>query len=300
MRCHPLFLLVWTLVLGVVSPGFAEGFPLLDSLAYFPFTPEAPPESGRFNLTVQAAESNVYAVDFNGTAVNDFELSSVLFELRRGLGGGFFLEAYGRFFFAHGGVLDPLIEGFHDLFGLPSARRDAFKKNRVHYSYRDRFDITSATAGSSPLVFAAGYAFAARPSISFFGRVFLGVPLASKPGFVSDRVFGGVGGGVNGHRGVLRYHLSVHLAAIGPPEWLAPEPLNGLMAVVRGELGFRRWRLGGLLRTSPFREGDPGHNGHQIYLGYRIAECWEIGVVEDLPSFDTTPDIGFFVRFRIL
>ena len=300
VKKYPGSIAVIALVILCVPLQALVEFPLIQSMAYFPFSADPPPEASRFTLTLETHYSNIYAMAFDQEVANDFEMFSALLAGRYGISDRTFVEMYYRFFYVHGGFFDGIIEDFHGLLGLSLGGRDAAGRNEVDYRYPGFFQYGDSTGGSSPLLISLGHTLLKSPTTRLVGRLFAGIPVVSKPGFVSDKPFFGAGLMLDTQVSLIRVHLSAHLAAVGEPEWLEGEPLHSTVFHSNLELAYRRLKLGFALRTSPFKSGDPGHNGHQIYLGYRIARWLEAGFVEDLPPFDTTLDVGIYLKFYIL
>lgn len=71
----------------------------------------------------------------------DAETLRLTFSYRRALGGGWQAAAELPLIFSGGGVLDPLIEGWHSAFGLPNSNR----KSRPQNDYRIRYDRDGVT-----------------------------------------------------------------------------------------------------------------------------------------------------------
>ena len=275
-------------------------FPLVQAFTVFPFLDDETADRDRFHLTLQTRYSNIYSLDFEKTGVNDFEMASFSLALRYGLIEGLTLELYYRYLFVYGGFLDGGIEAFHIFFGLPSARRDHYPCNGIHYYYQDYFNYSQATGTSSPLVFSLLKRFAKSRNFNLAGRLFVGIPLLSKPGFVSDKVYWGMGLIARGNWKDFSIHSIVQVSYIRTPEWIQPESLRSLLLYLKMELNYKRFLAGFILKTSPFKSGYFSSNAHLVYAGYKISDRIEIGITEDLPPLDTTPDVGFYCRYNIL
>lgn len=285
--------------LGLAQLHGTVEFPLVQAFSYFPFVENRTLDRSTFSLTIHSAYSNVYVLDFENAGVNDFEMASFHLVARYGLLEGFTLELACRYFYVYGGFLDDAVEAFHELFNLPDARRDYYPVNRVNYFYREYFDYRRSTGGTSPLVFSVLKKLIHSKKMTVQGRLFLGVPLAVKAGFTSDKWFWGGGLIFTSYFHDVWVEASAHISLFREPEWLAGEALNSFIYLYKIQLGYRRFYSGFVVKTTPFKEGYYSRNAHQVYLGYRVSKWLEVGISEDLPPFDVTPDIHFYFIFRI-
>ncbi len=275
-------------------------FPLIQAFTVFPFSEKETVEKNQFSLSLHTRYSNVYSLDFEKVGVNDFEMASIGLDFQYGLIDGLTLELYYRYFFIYGGFLDGAIEVFHEFFNLPSARRDHYTLDSVHYFYKDYFQYTDATGTSSPLIFSILKQLEESNNITLYGRLFIGIPLLAKPGFVSDQVSWGLGLMGKGVWKDFCVFSSIHTSFIKAPEWMDAESLKPLLLFFKIQLTYKRFLTGFILKTSPFKFGYFSSNAHQLYVGYKISDKIEIGIVEDLPPLDTTPDMGFYFKYNIL
>lgn len=290
-------LLICLVCLGRL-PGSVE-FPLVQSFSFFPFVENKTLEKKRFSLSLHTAYSNIYALDFEEMGVNDFEMVSFSLLARFGLLNQFTLELTYRYFYVYGGFLDGAVEAFHELFKLPDARRDEYPIDEVNYYYRHYFQYSHSTGGSSPLLFSVLKKFVNSKKINVQGRLFLGIPFVSKPGFVSDKLFWGAGLIFTSFFNDFWVEASVHFSFFRRPEWIDEENLGSMIYLYKLQLGHRRIYSGFIVKTTPFKEGYYSRNAHQVYLGFKVSRSIEVGISEDLPPFDTTPDIHFYFIFRI-
>lgn len=275
-------------------------FPLVQAFAVFPFMDGESPGKNRFSLTLQSRYSNIYSLDFDKTGVNDFEMASFSVALGYGLSQGLTLELYFRYFFVYGGFLDGGIDAFHDFFGLPSARRDHYPCNQVNYYYREYFLYTGATGTWSPLVFSVLKRLKKFRNFRLYCRLFMGIPLVSKPGLVSDKAYWGLGLTGRGKWRDFSLLTSFYVSFLRPPRWIGSESLRSRLLFFKIQLNYWRLLAGFVLKTSPFETGYFSSTALQVYAGYKISEKIEIGITEDLPPLDTTPDVGFYFRYKIL
>ena len=152
----------------------------------------------------------------------------------------------------------------------------------------------------SPLVVSFIKKYQLSKGFELYPRIFTGIPLATKPGFVSDKIFFGPGLAARYSRGKFSAELNGILSFFKSPSWLVPEEVRSHLFLLKLRAGYGRFFAGVVLKTSPFLDGDHSHMARQIFLFYRISRKLEVGVVEDIWPFDTTPDIHFFVRYKFL
>jgi len=275
-------------------------FPLIQAFTIFPFSEKETVDKNQFSLSLHTHYSNVYSLDFENVGVNDFEMASIGLALQYGLIDGLTLELYYRYFFIYGGFLDGGIDAFHDFFNLPSARRDHYTPDSVYYFYKDYFQYTDVTGTSSPLIFSILKQLEESNNITLYGRLFIGISLLPKPGFVSDKVFWGLGLMGKGVWKNFCIFSSIHTSFIKAPEWMDTESLKPFLFFFKIQLAYKRFLTGFILKTSPFKSGYFSSDAYQLYVGYKISNKIEIGIIEDLPPLDTTPDVGFYFKYTIL
>lgn len=277
-------------------------FPLVQAFSYFPFFENKSLEKSDLTVAFKGHYSNIYSYNFSGpeSMINDFELASIILSLRFGLFERTVLELSSRYFYVYGGFLDKIIADFHDLFGLPSAGRENYPGNSVQYELSDYFNYINSTGSYSPLVFSLLQRFTSSESFNIYGRFFVGVPLKPKPGFISDKPFYGTGLIVNYRKNNFSINLSGYLSFFSNPEWLSGADIKHSILYSDFQIKFKRLLAGFILKTSPFKEGNLSHNAHQVYVGYKISDNLEIGFIEDLTRFDTTPDICFYFSVKII
>jgi len=287
------------LLCGLPALSFADvEFPLVQALCYLPFGEEGPLEKNRISLTIQLNYSNVYSLDFEGIGVNDMEIPSLELALRTGVTDSLTLELHTRIFSLTGGFLDPAIEGFHNLFGLPNARRDRYERNGIHYFYHDRFHYTDGVSGAGPLVLSACRRLTRSDHQTWAARIFVGIPLFDRPGLTSDRLFWGLGLTAENKWRDLVLSYSGAVTRIYSPDWLQEESLRSILYFFRAQVSYHRALIGGVLKTSPYQTGYFSTPALQLYAGYRLSDRLELGIIEDLPPLDTTPDIGFYLKYH--
>jgi len=275
-------------------------FPLIQAFAYYPYNDHRTLKKGTMSASIQLDYANVYQFDHLRAGINDFEVLSTVMGFRYGLGRGWTADLYLRHTALTGGGLDKFIEDFHRLFNLPDNNRQAYPRNRVIYKYKDRFLYQSGQGAMTHLTAAVQKELVKSPAWTVHGLAALGLPLSSAPGLSSGQPFITVGLKTSYQRNWFSAEISGYYTKLFVPSWLKGETLHNNMAVAQLELrafGF----IGGLsLRTSPFKSGDLAHNGYQGYLGFRIFRKLEFLIREDFATFDTTPDIQFSLRYKLL
>ncbi len=291
----PLALIWGAATLFAVDPEY----PLFQSLATFPFPEQRETLRQGWEVGVRFAYANVFTRSYLDESISDFEIASLTLTGRKALTRRLTAEWALRFQATGGGFLDQPIEAFHRLLGYPVAGRDLYPKNRVHYRYLDRFDQTGETIGMAAPVLALSYRLIDKPGWDLVARVGGGLPWHSRPGFSSGRGFllAGLVGGYG--TGPFRLELSGHAAWFSPPSWLNRSDLRGQMFLLEPRLTYRQLSIALAVRTSPFRTGDLSSNGYLVSLGWRVSRRIEIGLTEDLSPYDTTPDVGLFLKWQI-
>lgn len=277
-------------------------FPLVQSMVYFPYSDNSQLEKGDYSLGMDLHYSNVYMFNHYRTIINDFEMFSGTLRFRYGLSDrlGLNLEVYCRWSTIFGGFLDRGVERFHDFLGLPHNSRDEFPRYSVNYRYKDYFYHRSGKSALSPLTAALFKTLYVSDRFSLKTRVSVGIPLSDITGLSSSKPFFTGGVIVDYKKDRFFLDFSNYLAFTGTPGWLDGEALRKLIYFSRLELRWKRFIGGISFRTSPFAEDDIAHPAYQFYLGYRISRYLDVIILEDLGPFDTTPDVGFGLRIRVL
>jgi len=277
-------------------------FPLIQSLSYFPYAQHRTLEKGERQLSMDIYYSNVYMYDFDRTTINDMDLLSNTLAFRYGLNRRFTVELYYRAALAYGGMTDKLIIDFHKFFGLSEGGRHDYPRNTVHYSYKDAFSHSGSPMAQFPLVLGLLGNFHRGKDLHVNGRLAVGIPLGSKKGFSSGNFF--AAGGL-----ILLYKpeskkfsasWATHYAMFGTPKWLAGEELK--KGILHSELrvDFKPVFVGLLYRSTPFRVNDLANGAYQIYLGVKFLKYFEFSLIEELPPMDTTPDVTFNLKIKLL
>lgn len=297
-------LLLLFLLLQLTAAAFPQEveFPMMQSMTYFPYSDNSQPETGVVSVGLDLHYSNVYMFNHYRTIINDFEMFSGTLRFRCGLSErlGLGLELYLRWSSIFGGVLDRGVESFHRFFGLPDNARDEFPRYSVNYRYKDSFYHRDNQNALSPLVAALFKTIYASDHFSLKTRAAVGIPLSDVPGLSSSRPFFTGGIIFNYKKNRFSLDFSNYLSFTAAPRWLDGENLRRFIFLSRLELNWKRF-IGGLtFRTSAFKEDDIAHPAYQFYIGYRIAGPIDLIILEDLGPFDTTPDIGFCLRIKVL
>lgn len=274
-------------------------FPLLQSFSYFPFTEGVPLDKGQFSVRLSWYYSNIFMFNHERTTLNDFEMSNLTMALRYGISRKGTIEVYIRYSSIFPGILDRVIDDFHQTFQIPDTNRHEFPRFKVHYWFQGRFVYTDSQHCLSPLVVAFLKQWYQRNGFSVSTRLAVGIPFSSKPGFSSEKPFLTGGLELVYASGGFSVAYSHHLSFFKSPRWLQGEYLRSYIHLSRLQINFRRFMGGLAVRTSPFKDGDVAHPGWQGYVGYRIFKNFEFVIIEDFAPFDTTPDISFLFRWQV-
>ena len=275
-------------------------FPLLQSLSYFPYSDNSILEKGTFSASLDLYHSNVYMFNHYRTMVNDFEVFSSTVGVRYGLMPGGTLELYYRHSWIFGGILDKAIENFHSTFNLPDDNRAAYPRSSVNYWYKDYFSYTSGRNAASPLILAFLKKLYQRSSFSLNTRLAVGLPLSNVPGLSSGKPFVTAGLVALYKKGRFSLEFSNTITFLKKPTWLYDEDIYPRVFLSRLETTFKRFIAGFIFRTSVFKEDDIAHDGYQVYFGYKIKKFLQFIIMEDFAPFDTTPDLSFLIRIKLL
>jgi hypothetical protein len=295
-------LLLLALILASLAaslPAYDIEYPMLQAFVTFPFTRNQALQAGSFGIDWKVGYANVMTRNFALTRVCDLEYVANTFSFAYGVSDRLTLDLHLRFYGAWGGFLDAGIEGFHNLFGLPPAGRDQFARNQVHYWFDDAFRYTADLNGVAPLVVSALVEPWRGEHYFVSTRLALTLPLVSKPGFASDKPAATIGLSAGYKIGAWSFETADSLTFFAAPSWL-PDGLVGNSLFCSDTHFTVGWfTLGFILRTSPFRSLDIAKTGYLFYFGFRISPAIEIGLSEDTDPYQTTPDVGFFVKIKL-
>ena len=296
------FLLPFLLIAGLAAPVRGEDpeFPLFQSLAYFPYSENVLPKGKVFSLGFTLQYANVFMFDPNAPVISDFETFSTTIAGRLALTKGVTLEAYFRFASIFPGKLDKAIEDFHRLFGLPDNYRDQSPRNIVQYRFFQSFDYRGKENFRSPAVVSLHIDLYRRPGFSLGSRIGVGIPIDASIGLGGGKLFlsAGITATYQSHR--TQIDASFYSAWYRKPDWLRPYLTRPAILFSEIKAYWGNIITGVRARTSPFKTGDIAHTGYQLSLGCRIGPYLELLFLEDLPHFDTTPDIGFSLNVKLI
>lgn len=275
-------------------------FPLIQSMSYFPYSNHNTLDKKEIRLTYDLAYSNIYMYDFQRTTVNDMETMGNTFSFQYGLSKRLTLEFYFRTVLAYGGMMDKLIVDFHKGFGLAEGGRHDFPRNKVHYSYKDSFSHTGSPIGISPPVAGLLGNIYKKGPFTLNGRLSVGLPIGSKAGF-SGKLF--VTCGLiflyQNQEKKISASWANHFSLFGSPKWLKEDVRNNIFHTEL-RVDYRFLFAGVLFKSTPFRNEDLSNPAWQVYLGFKFLKRFEFSLVEELPPMDTTPDVTFLLRVKIL
>ncbi len=295
-----ILLFVFLLSLCFAQYGGDVEFPLVQSISFFPFFENNLLEKNGCSLSLDMYYSNIFMFDSRKTTVNDMEVFSNILAFRYGLFDFLSLELYYRFSIIHGGSLDRFVIKFHDVFDLPVAYRDEYPVNKVNYEFKDYYAYHERTGVPASIMFAAAPTLYRSERAHILGRVGLGLPLLTKPGFTGDKPFLCAGVALFYKLGGFTVNLSGYLSFYKAPEWLKDEALRYNIFTYEIEAEFKGFFSGFRYRSSPFKEGDLSHRAAQLIIGYKFGKRFEFAIIEDFSPYDTTPDLTFNFRINLL
>lgn len=280
-------------------------YPLLQSLVYFPYSENTLLNKGELQGTADFYYSNFYRFNHERTFFNDFESFSTVLGLRYGLTQNSTFECFIRHTVIFGGILDKFIEDFHNAFGLPDADRPIYPRNHVKYYWRgidpgEGFEYFDSKSALTSLTVAYLVRLLDLQNWQLKTRLAVGVPLSNTPGFSSGKFSITAGFVMDYNKNWFTASFSNHVAIFGTPGWLEGVDMKKVIWYSRLETRAFRIIVGLNFRTSAFKESIMSSNAYQIYVGYRISNRLTFIFQEDFAPFDTTPDIGFNLRWRFL
>jgi hypothetical protein len=300
------FILSFILLYSFFGSRFVQAvdvqFPLIQSMSYFPYAEHNTLEKKDLRLTLDIFHSNIYTYDPYHINVQDMEMFSGTLALGYGLSDRLTLEFYFKATHVFGGILDKLIMDFHKVFGLPEGGRNDFPRNMVNYRYKDAFLYDSTVTTASPLVFGVLGNLYSSEKLDINGRVSIGVPLSSKAGFSSNKPFLTAGLVLLYNKGSRKFSMtfSNHMSFFKAPEWLEGEDLRERIFHSELRIDYRRF-FGGLMhRSTPFKEDELSNPATIIYVGIKVLKNVEFALIEEFPPMDTTPDVSFQLRVKLL
>ncbi|HNX98000.1 MAG TPA: DUF3187 family protein, partial [Candidatus Aminicenantes bacterium] len=208
------------LLLGSLLSATDPEFPLLQSLASFPFVDSPSSSRQGWDFGLRLSYANVFSRTYGDESIGDFEVASLTLTGRKALTSRLDAELSWRLYAIGGGVLDHAIEEFHRQLGFPTAGRELYPRNSVHYRYLDRFEYREGERGAAAPVLSLACRLVDRPDWTLTGRVGGGLPWSSKAGFSSSRGFVLAGLAGEFHAGGWRIELSGHGAWFAAPTWI--------------------------------------------------------------------------------
>lgn len=290
------------LIAGLVAPVHGEDpeFPLIQSLAYFPYTENNLPKGKIFSLGFTLQYANVFMFDAKAPVVNDLETFSTTIAGRLALTKRVTLEAYFRFASIFPGKLDKAIEDFHRLFGLPDNYRNEYPRNSIRYSFYQAFDYREKTNFRSPVILSLHANIFRLSGFSLGSRIGVGIPIDGSTGLGGGKPFFSAGVTATYQRRRTQIDASFYSAWYRKPDWMQSYLTRPAILFSEIKAYWGNIITGMRVRTSPFKTGDMAHTGYQVSLGWRIGTYFELLFLEDLPRFDTTPDIGFSLNVKLI
>ncbi len=274
-------------------------FPLIQSFTYFPYSENYLLTKDAIGVGLDIYHSNVYTFNTFENIMNDFALTSITVGLRYGLSNNFTAELFIKYSVLNGGIMDVFIEDFHSFFGYSDHNRPDNPRNDVNYYNNDFFLYRKDNGTMSPIVFSFLKKIYSKNNISTKARIGIGIPLETKPGLTSDKLFITSGIICTYKRKNLKIDFSNYISWFKKPEWILNEELKNKIYFSELRFKYKIIIIGFIIKTSPFIIGDLSRNAHQIQLGLRINDNIELLLLEDFTPFVTTPDISFNLRIKI-
>ncbi len=274
-------------------------FPLIQALAWIPPQENRllPPggRSWEFNL----ANANVFSFTQDRQVVNDLSVASACVFHRRALSAGLTLEISAGVRLYYDSGMDQFIKKVDAALGFPDSGRDLFPGKTIHYRYKDRFNYVNKQWSPAPLVVGLVARILRAGDVAVNGRIGLGLPLADKPGISSGKAYALAGVVGEYSRGKVAVSAGLQAVFFNRPGWLAGEDTRRSYIQAEMQAHLSHWALGLILRTSPLTFNENANPGKMMYIGYRIKNFLEIGLMEDLPPMDTVPDVAMYLKLRL-
>ncbi len=241
----------------------------------------------------------------DASVLEDGETQRYALNWRRGLGHDLEVSAELPLLITGGGILDGVIENWHNLFGLPDGGRDAAPHHQYHYQYirngQTLLDVDSATVGVGDVTLGGGWQL--RPGLALRA-------MAKLPTGDAGRLLGGNPGGAlwadyYPFAASARWSgfLSAGASLNGADDTLGAQH-HPYVAFGGAGVGYRlvaRWQVQGQIyaHSQLYRDSSlsPLHKeGLQMALGarYEVSGSTAItaGFQEDLVT-DSSPDVSF-------
>lgn len=273
-------------------------FPLIQSLARFPFWIHQPLPKKHHSLILNFKYSNIFMFSKDHTSINDMETMNGTAAFRYGLTRSLTLELYLGGELVYGGIMDGMIDTFHRFWGISPGGRDLYPQYRVNYKYLDHFyHQKSQLVVTAPLI-AALIQVAAVKNFTLTARAGLQLPLFAKPGFNSGEMTFLAGLMGRWERNRLAVEWNNHIAVFPQPSWMKGTEINHLIWHSEMVVRYKKYQAGIILRSSPIKTKELSNSAYQIYAGIKIRPNIEFLFIEEIPPLDTTPDFTFCFRFH--
>jgi hypothetical protein len=274
-------------------------FPLIQALAWIPPQENRLLPPGGRSWEFSLDDANIFSFTQDRQAVNDISVFSAYLFHRRALSAGLTLEiAVGvRKYYDSG--MDQFIKKVDSALGFSDSGRDLFPEKTIHYRYQDHFNYVRNMWAPAPLVVGLVARILRAGDVAVNGRMGLGFSLANKPGISSGKAYALAGVVGEYSRGKLAVSAGLQAVFFNRPDWLAGEDTRRSYIQAEMQAHLSHWTLGLILRTSPLTFSDNANPGKMMYIGYRIKDFLEIGLMEDLPPMDTVPDVAMYLKLRL-
>ncbi len=291
-----------TLALLLISSfllSFEIVFPPIQSLMQMPVELDPSPRL-KTGWEVQIFWANLFEEKGNFTA--DFELMKVNFLARLPLDNQTEAELLLAGCFSSGGLLDPLIDGFHRTFGFADAGRsnyDSFRSLlRLEYRGREAIKVQGWHMGFfSPHVFLKRTV--PLPEGKILVRAGLKLPLNGLPeGLDYSLLSAGLELSYLRDFKKGRFLLSYSQFINSKPSFIEKQDFRSYTSRLLFSLTFKKFILSFSTRSSPFRVENLSARANTISLGYRPKPGIIIGITEDMAPYDTSADITFFLILK--
>lgn len=289
------------LVVGFTLHGGDVEFPLIQSMSHFPYSDNHILGKETYTLSLNVSYSNICIFDHERTTINDMEMWSNTLALRYGFSHRVTFEFYSRTVLVYGGIMDSFIENFHKLLGLEVGGRGDLPRNKVNYLYKDMFSYDKGMLVQSPPVLGVLGNLYETETLRINGRLAVGVPVFSKPGFSSGKPFytAGVIFLYKHKNEKLAIDFSNHFSLFANPGWLAHEEISNHIFLSELRVNYKNFFGGILYRSTPFKTGKLSTGACQVYIGFRFWKRFEFSFVEEFPPLDITPDVTFNLKILL-
>ncbi len=278
----------------------AVDFPLIQSLAFFPYLEDKAPDYKNFSLSFSLINSNIYSLEHTNNTFVDLETLSLSGDFRYGLSKKISLDFNFKISYFYGGFFDGLTENFHNFFNMPSNYREIRPRNSVHYTYKEVFLYENKSINLSPFLLGLSYKFIQNKDFSLTGRVSFAIPLYTKKGINSTKFFINCGF-------VLNWHLNdnwdikavYYRSYFQRPNWSNTNELKENINYYKVALAYKKLELFFIGRSSPFIQGDFANTAYQMGISYKLSSKLYLIFIEDLILYDTSPDFSLGIKYKL-